>query len=96
MSLQKIGKRSPSIAKKSKGCFAKEDKQRTCFMCRRYESDYRYTTYMCPDCGTPLCRPDYPRGRDTSCVFEHKHSKIAEIRCDGKEKKKLPSPLRLW
>jgi hypothetical protein len=61
--------------------------QRTCFICRRYYlKKYRMTSFMCKNCGTPICRVDRraeDNHRSMSCMEEHQTSPLVGIRCDG-------------
>jgi hypothetical protein len=60
----------------------------TCWMCRKYHSKYKTTTWCCVDCDTPLCNVDRSGPMRTfSCIDEHRNSVDARIRCEPGRKK---------
>jgi hypothetical protein len=68
----------------------------TCWMCRKYHSKYKTTTWCCVDCDTPLCSVDRSGPeRMFSCVYEHMNSADARIRCEpGRKKGMFPTALK--
>jgi hypothetical protein len=70
-----------------------------CWMCRKYESEYKTTTWCCVDCETPLCNVDrtMPPRRMMSCLIEHETSPDPRIRCErGRKKGVFPAELKLY
>jgi hypothetical protein len=70
-----------------------------CWMCRKYESEYKTTTWCCVDCETPLCNVDrtMPPRRMMSCLIEHETSPDPRIRCErGRKKGVFPADLKLY
>eukprot|EP00041_Stephanoeca_diplocostata_P022673 m.543030 g.543030 ORF g.543030 m.543030 type:complete len:947 (-) comp22124_c0_seq2:84-2924(-) len=74
--------------------------QRSCWVCRMYNTKYRMTTWKCAHCNTPLCaldRSTEPSRRSRqSCIAEHSTSTDARVRCGGpgSHKGQVPRDLR--
>ena len=59
--------------------------QVTCWVCRRYVSNPKQTTWRCTKCNKPLCkvvRTDGPIGRP-SCLHEHQTGTDSAVGCSG-------------
>ena len=69
-------------------------KQRTCFICKKYQEKYCYSTGACPKCGTCICLKTTHEGRDMTCCQEHLSSADPAIRCNGKIKVQFPKASR--
>ena len=52
-----------------------------CWICRRYDPDYKNTQWCCRKCKAPLCQ--IGRGREKTCVEEHLSSQNEYIGCNG-------------
>jgi len=66
--------------------------QLTCFICKKYQSKYSYTSSCCPKCGTAVCMKD--RGRPLSCYLEHLNTGDDNIRCNGIKRTVFPATSR--
>lgn len=73
--------------------------QQSCHVCRRYYEKYRFTSYKCPECKTPLCFVDRRHGngnetgfpkRFKTCYDEHLNSDMPGVRCNRKRKRQMP------
>jgi len=62
-------------------------KQQTCFICKKYQRKYCYSSGACPDCGTCLCMT---KRRDVSCLDEHLNSPDPNINCNGSKRVTFP------
>ena len=63
-------------------------RQRPCYVCRKYQAKYVFTSFACADCRTPMCHPTKKHtGRSTggwdNCIQEHKNSVVPGIKCSG-------------
>jgi hypothetical protein len=54
-------------------------RQRSCYICRKYQEKKENTQWMCRKCGMPLCSVD--RHRRETCKAEHLHSKNEYLGC---------------
>jgi len=77
--------------KRSKG----SAKQRTCFVCKKYQAKYVWSSFACPKCGTCLCNNKHNR-EFTSCLAEHINSGDVNLRCNGVTKVKFPATSKLY
>ena len=95
------GEETKRLTKRQKmGTFAWQNTgsaiQKSCFMCRKYLTKCKFTSFCCSCCGIPLCQPlkDFQPGELdgwTSCVQEHLNSGNDKIRCENVIKHKFPS-----
>lgn len=81
--------------------------QARCFICCKYKKKYSWTTYQCPDCGTPLCSakqsqkrinadPGAGPVRNISCYPEHICSHNNLLRCNGVKKGAFPKAPKVY
>jgi hypothetical protein len=93
----------PSIKKvtqkqKDSGRTVGSSVQATCFICKKYCTAYRYTTFICLHCGTALCQLDRSAdtGRSRSCMDEHMNSDDHRICCTpGTKRTRFPKDAKV-
>ena len=72
--------------KRSKG----SAKQRTCFICKKYQPNYVYSSFVCPRCGTCICQVKRNNRDFSSCLAEHLNTGNEALRCNGVSKCMFP------
>ena len=87
---KKVAGKENANRKRTRG----SSKQRTCFICKKYQQKHRYSTGACPKCGTCICLKTTHEGRDMSCFQEHLSSADPAVRCNGKIKVQFPKTSR--
>jgi hypothetical protein len=71
--------------------------QATCFICKKYCAAYKWTTFVCRNCGTALCQVDRStdEGRYTSCIAEHENSLDHRLFCSGTKRTTFPKDAKV-
>ena len=75
--------------------------QGACYIGRKYQREYVFSSYMCKYCNTPICMKDQ-RGAngDEHCVVtylkKHLRGNDALMHCNGHRKTKMAETQCLW